>query len=133
MVRLGSLCGLLFLLGGCLEQDLDVLSLSEAERLISGGSDKTWVASDGELQLQFNLVSTNRFVLSNLSSDSLSYGTWSVTSDIRERFTDSLLLNFDIDYSNTQLSDVMTVTQLTSEALDLRSETELLELTELQE
>ncbi|MEQ9300218.1 MAG: hypothetical protein RIF33_16720 [Cyclobacteriaceae bacterium] len=126
MVRLGSLCALLFLLGGCLEQDLDVLNTTEAERLLSASSDKTWVTQDAAYQLEIQQSTSNSFLLINADGDSVSYGTWSVTEDVRGNFTDSLLFDLtEVDVSNP-LSEITIIPLLTSDLLDLESDDQFL-------
>ncbi len=133
MVRLGSFCTLVCLLGGCLEQELDVLSSVEAQRLLTAGSDKVWVTPDAGYQLELNQETVSRFLLSNINGDSISYGTWSITEDVRGNFTDSLLFDLtEVDTSNP-LSDVTTVKLLTSTLLDIQSEDRRLQFSFIQE
>ncbi len=127
MVRLGSFCTLVCLLGGCLEQELDVLSSVEAQRLLTAGSDKVWVTPDAGYQLELNQGTDSRFLLLDANGDSISYGTWSITEDIRGNFTDSLLFDqTELDISNP-LSDVSSVSLLTSALLDLQSQDQRLQ------
>ncbi|MEQ8712556.1 MAG: hypothetical protein RIC80_06045 [Cyclobacteriaceae bacterium] len=122
MVRLGSLFAVVCLLGGCLEQELDVLSSVEAQRLLTAGSDKVWVTPDAGYQLELNQGTDSRFLLLDANGDSISYGTWSITEDVRGNFTDSLLFDLTVVDTSNPLSDVTTVKLLTSSLLDIQSE-----------
>lgn len=129
MVRFGSLLLLLFLMAGCLEQDLDVLNSAEAERLLTAGSEKIWVTQDTGFQLEMQQASINRFLLADMDGDSVSYGTWSVTEDIRGNFTDSLLFDFSEVKDTNPLTEITTVSLLTSQYLDVQSSIQLLQFT----
>lgn len=112
---------------------MDVLNLTEAERLLSAGSDKTWVTQDAEYQLELRQSTTNSFLLTNADGDSVSYGTWSVTEDVRGNFTDSLLFDLtEVDVSNP-LSEITIIPLLTSDLLDLLSDDQLLRFSFLEE
>jgi hypothetical protein len=133
MARLGSLLVIFFLLSGCLEQELDVLNASEAERLLADGSSKDWISSNTEFKLLFTQTSIQRYLLTNSIEDSLSYGTWSITSDVRGNFTDSLLFDMIGTNVSNPLVEITNIRLLTSEILDLMSDGERLEFSSIEE
>lgn len=112
---------LLWLLFGCLEQELDILNSNEAMRLLDAGSGKDWVSQEADFQLQFRGTATKRFLLIDNNGDSLSYGTWSVTEDVRGNFTDTLLFDLiEVDASNP-LDEINMIELITSDILDLKT------------
>ncbi|GEM_PF-5653975 len=125
MGKYARLIAALIILSGCLEQELDILTVDEASRLLSQADEKLWLTTtnDQELTLLFESGTTNNdFLLADTNGDTITYGTWSLTEDILGNFTDSLLLEQTQMNENNPLSDITLIDQLTSQLLRLSTD-----------
>lgn len=127
MARLGSCLFVLLVFTGCLEQELDVFNADEVTRLLTL-EDKVWIgnSSNTDTRLSFQSATQDRFLITYSDGDTISYGTWSITSDVNGNFTDSLLLQQIIVDPSNPLADVTFIDEITFQTLELSSNAEVL-------
>lgn len=95
-IHIGLIIGALLSSTGCLEQELQPYTVSQAQLLLSGPNiiaPKLWQNDQlGATMVLRRSQTPFSYLVRSASNDTLAYGTWRLSQSIRGEFTDTLFL-----------------------------------------